>query len=72
MRDGCDVSPHFWNGLVKEHIRIPDLTLVVGTDPAPLHFLRSNKGMVRLVREGVLQRRIASSFWCVGGAPYEA
>ncbi|KAK0188201.1 hypothetical protein F5146DRAFT_1208249 [Armillaria mellea] len=49
MRDGCDVSPHFWNGLVKEHIRIPDLTLVVGTDPAPLHFLRSNKGMVRLV-----------------------
>lgn len=49
MRDGCDVSPHFWNGLVKEHIRIPDLTLVVGTDPAPLHYLRSNKGMVRLV-----------------------
>ncbi len=49
MRDGCDVSPHFWNGLVKEHIRIPDLTLVVGTDPAPLHFLRSNKEMVRLV-----------------------
>lgn len=49
MRDGCDVSPHFWNGLVKEHIRIPDLTFVVDTDPAPLHFLRYNKGMVRLV-----------------------
>ncbi|KAK0464673.1 uncharacterized protein EV420DRAFT_1057759 [Desarmillaria tabescens] len=49
IRDGCDVSPHFWNGLVKEHVRIPDLTLIVGTDPAPLHFLRSNKEMVRLV-----------------------
>ncbi|KAK0222001.1 hypothetical protein IW262DRAFT_1460270 [Armillaria fumosa] len=41
--------PHFWKGLAKEHIRIPDLTLVIGTDPAPLHYLRSNKGMVRLV-----------------------